>query len=117
MTANAETTETIEIAAVNRPEWMDGWVRPHYGLHVEVYGGRKHAGKTGYVVLLQRDQFSHDTRYMTDPMKTIWGSMTEKIGRTGFVVMVDPDQPDKDGKRERFYVKAEYIRPIKDGVE
>lgn len=77
----------------------------------------KDAGKTGYVVLLQRDQFSHDTRYMTDPMKTIWGSMTEKIGRTGFVVMVDPDQPDKDGKRERFYVKAEYIRPIKDGVE
>lgn len=94
-------------------DWKQDWVKPHFGLRVEVYRGRKHAGKTGYVVSLQQDRFYTGGRYGSPDQNMIAEQLRNSVGRDGFIVMIDPDQSDNDGKRERFFVKAEYIRPIK----
>ena len=74
--------------------------RPWPGRRVRVTGGRKHAGKEGTVLRHQVSKYNDVFRYASEAQ----AHMREMAGRSGFVVLV---QPDNDSKP--FWVDADKV--------
>lgn len=103
-----ETTQVV-IAQIETEAAGPAWVRPYTGLKIEVVGGKKYRGVRGTVVRHIKDKYDRFWSYYQSGTLV---EMRERNGYIGYVVWIEPDQPDADGNRDRFWVKAEYIKPI-----